>query len=278
MATPWDLGAFCDFLSNTEYQPVFWSGSSIGSNGETIRASSAAESFCENNSGYKTVGQLVDEAGFDQNDPNIDWDAASKAFADESSGQAQAFLGDEVGENSVFNRVERDAIAGNENLDDNVVVHNLEGDSQECPKTDMPENGSDIKPDKPSGGGSPGKEYVVMGAKLECDQGKAPSKLIVLPTNRVNIKGKIKANITDCKPMVNVPPFGMCDSKTNPAVIAATAAAQGVHTPAPCTPGCSVWMGGKTDLTVAGKPALQKGDSVVCTIGAGKIEVKDCGQ
>ena len=78
--------------------------------------------------------------------------------------------------------------------------------------------------------------------------------------------------------MKNVMPFGMCDSKTNPAVIAATAAAQGVHTPVPCTPACSIWMGGKTDLLVAGKPALQEGDSAVCPLGAGKIEVKDSGQ
>ena len=122
------------------------------------------------------------------------------------------------------------------------------------------------------------KEYVVNGAKLECSQGKASSKLIVLPINRVMLDGKPKANISDCKPFVNVMPFGMCDSKTNPGVIAATAAAQGVHTPVPCTPTCSIWLGGKPNVLVGGMPALMKSDKAVCPLGAGKIQIKDSGQ
>ena len=123
-----------------------------------------------------------------------------------------------------------------------------------------------------------GKEYAVMGAKLECDKGTAPSKLVVLPGRRMQVNGKFRANIMDCVPMTNVMPFGMCKSMTNPAVAAATAAANGVLTPQPCTPSCSIWLGGKTLVMVDNKPSLQKGDNAVCPLGAGMIEVKDSGQ
>lgn len=122
------------------------------------------------------------------------------------------------------------------------------------------------------------KEYVVMGAQLECTMGAAPSNLVVLPQHRVQLGGKFKANIGDCKPMVNVLPFGMCKSMTNPTVAAATAAAMGVLTQMPCTPVCAAWIGGKTDVLVDGMPALMKGDKAVCSLGAGMIEVKNSGQ
>ena len=122
------------------------------------------------------------------------------------------------------------------------------------------------------------KEYVVMGAKLECNFGAAPSNLVVLPVHRVKLTGKLKANISDCAPFVNVLPFGTCKSMANPATAAATAANYGKLTPMPCTPACSMWLGGKTDLMIDGMPALMKGDKALCPLGAGMIEVKDNGQ
>ena len=122
------------------------------------------------------------------------------------------------------------------------------------------------------------KEYVISGATLKCSMGDSTSKLVVLPTSRVKLKGKPKANITDCKPMVNVKPLGKCKSMINPAVAAATAAAQGKLQPMPCTPMCSIWIGGKTNDLVGKKPALMKGDKAVCPLGAGMIQVKDSGQ
>ena len=122
------------------------------------------------------------------------------------------------------------------------------------------------------------KEYVVMGARLECPFGTAPSNLVVLPVRTVQLGGKFKANINDCAPFVNVPPFAMCKSMTNPAVASATAANRGTLTPMPCTPTCSVWIGGKPDLLIQNIPALMKGDKAVCPLGAGMIEVKESGQ
>ena len=122
------------------------------------------------------------------------------------------------------------------------------------------------------------KEYVVLGAQLECKMGTAPSKLVVLPQHRVQLGGKPKANIGDCKPMVNVMPFGMCKSLANPAVAAATAAKYGTLTPMPCTPTCSIWIGGKTDLLLDGMPALLNSDKAVCPLGASMISITDSGQ
>ena len=63
-----------------------------------------------------------------------------------------------------------------------------------------------------------------------CTGGVAPSALNVLPIGRPMCTGPA-ANIADVAPMVNVPPFGMCNMPSNPAVAAATAAALGVSTP-----------------------------------------------
>lgn len=76
---------------------------------------------------------------------------------------------------------------------------------------------------------------VCMGAMMMCSFGAAPSSLIVLPVNQT-FTGTPAATIMDNKPIVNIPPFGMCSSITNPAVATATTAAAGVLTPVPCVP------------------------------------------
>jgi len=122
------------------------------------------------------------------------------------------------------------------------------------------------------------KEYVVMGATLKCPMGSATSKLMMTPQHRVQSGGKFKASIGDAKPFVNIMPFGTCKSMANPTVAAATAAASGVLQQMPCTPVCSVWIGGKTDFLVDGMPALMTNDKLLCTFGVGMIEIKDSGQ
>lgn len=76
---------------------------------------------------------------------------------------------------------------------------------------------------------------VANAAQLICDQGVAPGTLTVVPRHVSSDQMQL-ANVEDHTPIVNIPSFGMCLSLVNPQVMAATAAAGGVLTPAPCIP------------------------------------------
>ncbi len=119
---------------------------------------------------------------------------------------------------------------------------------------------------------------VCAGAMLQCSFGAAPSSLIVLPVNRVMVENKPAANIMDFKPIVNIPPFGMCNAPTNPAFIAATAAALGVPTPAPCVPATlAPWVPGSPIVLIGNMPALNDTSKCMCT-WAGVISITFPGQ
>jgi len=119
---------------------------------------------------------------------------------------------------------------------------------------------------------------VCMGAMLKCSMGLAPSSLVVLPVNRVMTSNVPAANIMDNKPMVNIMPFGMCQSPANPTVAAATAAALGVLTPMPCVPNTPApWVPGAPTVLIANQPALDDTSKLMC-IWAGVIEVTYAGQ
>lgn len=118
---------------------------------------------------------------------------------------------------------------------------------------------------------------VCGGAMLQCSFGVAPSSLMVLPANRVMTSMPI-ANIMDNKPMVNIMPFGMCNSMANPMVAAATAAALGVLTPMPCVPVTAApWAPGSPTVLVANMPALNNSSKCMCNWG-GVIQVTMPGQ
>jgi hypothetical protein len=118
---------------------------------------------------------------------------------------------------------------------------------------------------------------VCMGAMMACSFGAAPSTLIVLPQNRV-LTGTPAANIMDGKPIVNVPPFGMCSSLANPTVAAATTAALGVLTPMPCVPVTPApWAPGAPTVLIGGLPALDNNSKLMCT-WAGVIQITSPGQ
>jgi hypothetical protein len=86
------------------------------------------------------------------------------------------------------------------------------------------------------------------------------------------------ATIRDVAPQVNIPPFGMCASPSNPAVAAATAAASGVLTPQPCTPlPAGAWAPGSTTTSVNGVPCLLTTSKCACSLG-GVISVAVPGQ
>lgn len=114
---------------------------------------------------------------------------------------------------------------------------------------------------------------VTNGAMLQCSFGVAPASLIVLPVNRVTAGAMPAATIMDNKPIVNIPPFGMCMAPTNPAVIAATAAALGTPTPAPCVPVIPApWVPGTPTVTIASLPALDTNCKLLCQ-WAGEIMI-----
>ncbi len=118
---------------------------------------------------------------------------------------------------------------------------------------------------------------VCMGAMMACSFGAAPSSLIVLPQNRV-LTGTPAANIMDGKPIVNVPPFGMCSSLANPTVAAATTAALGVLTPMPCVPVTPApWAPGAPTVLIGGQPALDNNSKLMCN-WAGVIQITNPGQ
>jgi hypothetical protein len=121
-------------------------------------------------------------------------------------------------------------------------------------------------------------QHVCAGATLMCSFGVAPSTLMVLPVNRVMTSNMPAANIMDHKPMVNIMPFGMCNSPANPTVAAATAAAMGVLTPMPCLPVTTApWMPGAVTVLLANMPALNNTSKLMCNWG-GVIQVTAPGQ
>ncbi len=120
-------------------------------------------------------------------------------------------------------------------------------------------------------------QQVCMGALLKCSFGMAPSSLMVLPTNRVTTQTP-DANIMDNIPMVNILPFGMCQSLANPAVATATTAALGVLTPMPCIPvTVAPWAPGSPTVLIANMPALNNSSKLMCAFG-GVIEITFAGQ
>ncbi len=66
-------------------------------------------------------------------------------------------------------------------------------------------------------------KLVVNGAKLKCSQGMAPPTLAILPVGPASGGEQPAATVMNMQPMVNIAPFGMCQSQANPQVAAATA-------------------------------------------------------
>jgi len=120
--------------------------------------------------------------------------------------------------------------------------------------------------------------HVCNGATLKCSMGLAPSTLVVLPINRTLTSSQPAANINDHIPMVNIMPFGMCTTPTNPAVAAATTAAQGVLTPMPCIPVTPApWITGTPNVVLGNIPCLDNTHTLMCS-WTGVITVLNPGQ
>lgn len=121
-------------------------------------------------------------------------------------------------------------------------------------------------------------QLVCNTAQIKCSFGVAPAVLVVTPENLVMVSNQPAATIMDFVPMKNIATFGMCQSIANPAVAAATSAALGVFTPAPCIPATSApWAPGSTTVMLSNKPALSSSSTCMCTWG-GVITVIQPGQ
>jgi hypothetical protein len=120
--------------------------------------------------------------------------------------------------------------------------------------------------------------HVCSGAMLQCSFGLAPSSLVVLPANMMMTGNMPAANIMDNIPMVNILPFGMCNSLANPTVASATSAAMGVLTPMPCIPMTTApWAPGAPTVMLGNMPALDDTSKLMCNWG-GVISVSFAGQ
>ena len=121
-------------------------------------------------------------------------------------------------------------------------------------------------------------KQVVNLAMTKCSMGMAPSTLMVLPLNMVMCGNQPAANIMDFIPILNILPFGMCQSPANPMVAAATAAALGVLTPMPCMPvPTAPWAPGSPTVMLANFPALNDSSKCMCA-WTGVIEITNPGQ
>ncbi|SEE65897.1 protein of unknown function [Ruania alba] len=115
-------------------------------------------------------------------------------------------------------------------------------------------------------------------ATMTCTFGAAPSTMNATSAPTVLIEGNPAATIRDTIPIMNIPPFGMCTSLANPAVAAATTAALGVLTPAPCVPvmATPAWQNGATRTLIGGTPGLTQGAMCTCAYG-GVIQIVNAG-
>ena len=119
-------------------------------------------------------------------------------------------------------------------------------------------------------------QQVCAGASTLCSGGLMPASLLVI--GKRPLCPMPAANIMDNKPLANILPFGMCTLPANPAVAAATAAALGVLTPAPCVPvTVAPWMPGNPQVLVNNFPTLTNESTCQCAYG-GTISIAFAGQ
>jgi len=119
---------------------------------------------------------------------------------------------------------------------------------------------------------------VAMGGTCMCTFGTTPGNLTSTSNFTVLVGGRPALTMTDAAPMVNITPFGMCTTPSNPQVAAATAAALGVLTPQPCMPVIAgTWTPGAPTVLVGGKPCLTLGSKCMCSWG-GVVSIVNPGQ
>lgn len=111
-------------------------------------------------------------------------------------------------------------------------------------------------------------KFVCHTAMMQCTFGMAPSTFMVVDPMRPKLNNTFAiGNIMDNKPMVNIMPFGMCQSMANPTVASATAAALGVLTPMPCIPVIMAPWAPPGQVKIAKFPVLLDNCKCMCNWG-----------
>ena len=114
-----------------------------------------------------------------------------------------------------------------------------------------------------------------MGAQMMCEFGASPMPLAVIPEGAIVNATATAATIMECEPFVNIPPFGICNSPSNPAAVAAKAAGA----TAPCTPVTTPWVPGAPTVLINGMPALTSESRCSCALGVPEcISIVEPGQ
>ena len=111
-------------------------------------------------------------------------------------------------------------------------------------------------------------KQVNTGTLIKCSFGAIPSPLNVLPINKVLTVATLAAVMTDQRPLLNIMPFGLCQSPANPAVAAAFGA------PMPCMPNIvSPWLPPAIKTQIANTPAINDQAKCFCCWG-GMISIQ----
>lgn len=118
-----------------------------------------------------------------------------------------------------------------------------------------------------------GTPVLNAGTMLACTPfGTAPSTLGVLPTPCVMAAKTPAAVMTDTVPFVNIMPFGMCSSPSNPLVIAA------LGVPQPCVPvPVGTWTTASATCMAGKKSLITTSACLMCQWG-GMIKATAPGQ
>ena len=111
---------------------------------------------------------------------------------------------------------------------------------------------------------------VVNNSLIKCSYGAAPVPITVIPMGPpVSGQSQLVATVNDIIPMVNIKPFGICNSPSNPMGMGKPT----FPTPCPCIPTIpSPWSPASTVLKINGQKALLKNASCKC-IWSGSITV-----
>ena len=112
------------------------------------------------------------------------------------------------------------------------------------------------------------QKLVTNGDLCICGNGSNPCPLIIVDTLRkMKSDGKSVAIATDTN-VANISTFGMCNNINNPMVAAATAAAQGVLTSAPCIPVViGTWDNTVNKILINGIAVVGENSTLNCTYG-----------